>query len=51
VGLGNVRQRLALTCGPRAQLRIGPAAGGGCRAEIRVPVVTPQPAPAEVEST
>jgi hypothetical protein len=51
VGLGNVRQRLALTCGPRAQLTIAPAAGGGCRAEIRVPVVTPHPAPAEVEPT
>jgi LytS/YehU family sensor histidine kinase len=38
VGLSNVRQRLALTCGPRARLAIAPAAGGGCRAEIRVPV-------------
>jgi LytS/YehU family sensor histidine kinase len=51
VGLGNVRQRLALTCGPRARLVIAPAAGGGCRAEIRVPVVTPHHAPAEVEPT
>jgi hypothetical protein len=38
VGLTNVRQRLALTCGPRARMVIAPAAGGGCRAEIRVPL-------------
>lgn len=51
VGLTNVRQRVALTCGPRAQLALAPAAGGGCRAEIRVPLIaatsTPNAAPAD----
>ncbi len=37
VGLGNARQRLALTCGPEASLNIAPAPGGGCRAVIRLP--------------
>jgi signal transduction histidine kinase len=38
VGLSNARQRLFLTCGPHAQLHIGHAAQGGCRAEIRLPL-------------
>lgn len=37
VGLSNARQRLALNFGPAARLQIGPAAGGGCRAEISLP--------------
>ncbi len=37
VGLGNARQRLALNFGPAARLHIGPAPGGGCRAEITLP--------------
>jgi sensor histidine kinase YesM len=38
VGLANIRQRLALSCGPRARLTLEAAAGGGCRAEIRMPL-------------
>jgi signal transduction histidine kinase len=37
VGLANIRQRLALACGAAASLRISHAAGGGCRAELRLP--------------
>ncbi len=37
VGLSNARQRLALSSGAAARLHIGAAAGGGCRAEIRLP--------------
>jgi hypothetical protein len=37
VGLSNARQRLALNFGPAARLQIGPAPGGGCRAEISLP--------------
>ena len=37
VGLANARQRLALSGGAAARLHIGAAAGGGCRAEIRLP--------------
>jgi Histidine kinase len=40
VGLGNARQRLQLTCGASAQLTLGAAAGGGCRAEVRLPLPT-----------
>ena len=43
VGLTNIRQRLALTCGPRASLAVAAAAGGGCRAEIRIPLNLPDP--------
>ncbi len=38
VGLANVRQRLALTCGEGASLSLAPASGGGCRAVVRLPV-------------
>jgi K+-sensing histidine kinase KdpD len=38
VGLTNIRRRLALGCGPRARLTLEAANGGGCRAEIRVPL-------------
>ena len=38
VGLGNVRQRLQLTCGPAAQLTLGPAPGGGFRAHLQLPL-------------
>ena len=37
VGLANARQRLALSGGAAARLHVGAAAGGGCRAEIRLP--------------
>ena len=37
VGLANARQRLALSCGAAASLHIGPAPGGGCRAQIHLP--------------
>ena len=37
VGLANARQRLALSGGPRAQLHITRAAGGGCQARITLP--------------
>lgn len=37
VGLANVRQRLALAFGAAGQLTLQPVAGGGCRAEIRLP--------------
>jgi sensor histidine kinase YesM len=49
VGLTNVRQRLALTCGSRAQLTLAPAAGGGCRAEIRIPLTLQHHAEAQAE--
>jgi K+-sensing histidine kinase KdpD len=38
VGLANIRQRLALGCGARARLTLETAPGGGCRAEIRLPL-------------
>jgi hypothetical protein len=38
IGLGNVRQRLALACGPRASLTLGAAPGGGFRAELKLPL-------------
>jgi hypothetical protein len=41
VGLSNARQRLQLTCGSQAQLLLGAAPGGGCRAELRVPLKAP----------
>ncbi|MBA4178277.1 MAG: hypothetical protein C0505_17225 [Leptothrix sp. (in: Bacteria)] len=44
VGLGNARQRLALSCGDSARLQLSAAAGGGCRAEIRLPFVPADPA-------
>ncbi len=44
VGLSNLRQRLALTCGPSARLTLEAAAGGGCRAEIRIPLNPTAPA-------
>lgn len=44
IGLGNVRERLALAAGPAAHLTLGAAPGGGCRAEIRLPTaVSPSP--------
>jgi hypothetical protein len=45
LGLSNIRQRLALVCGPQASLAIAPAAGGGCRAELRMPLNAPPNAP------
>jgi LytS/YehU family sensor histidine kinase len=44
VGLTNLRQRLALTGGPAARLSLEAAAGGGCRAEIRIPLNPGPPA-------
>ena len=38
VGLANIRQRLSLACGDAAQLHIGPAEEGGCRAQLRLPL-------------
>ena len=44
IGLGNVRERLALAAGPAAHLTLGVAPGGGCRAEIRLPTsASPSP--------
>jgi len=40
-GLANIRQRLALSCGPGARLSLEAAAGGGCRAEISIPLKRP----------
>lgn len=40
LGLTNIRERLALTHGTAARLVLAPAAGGGCRAELRVPLAT-----------
>jgi LytS/YehU family sensor histidine kinase len=37
VGLGTVRERLALLAGAGSELRLGAATGGGCLAEIRLP--------------
>jgi len=39
VGLGNVRQRLMLSCGPSASLTLGAAPGGGFRAELKLPLI------------
>ena len=36
VGLTNVRQRLLLTCGAAAQLKLGAAPGGGFKAELSI---------------
>jgi signal transduction histidine kinase len=41
VGLSNARQRLQLTCGAQAQLVLTNAPGGGCRAELRIPLKAP----------
>jgi signal transduction histidine kinase len=38
VGLSNLRQRLLLTHGAQAQLRLGSALEGGCRAEVHLPL-------------
>lgn len=38
IGLTNIRERLALTQGPAARLTVAAAAGGGCRAELRLPL-------------
>ena len=43
LGLSNIRQRLALTCGPAAELRLGAAPGGGFRAQLTVPFVPTTP--------
>jgi signal transduction histidine kinase len=37
VGLGNIRQRLALACGSAAQLAVTAVPEGGCRAELQLP--------------
>jgi sensor histidine kinase YesM len=36
-GLTNCRERLALACGPQAQLRVRPGADGGCVATVTLP--------------
>jgi signal transduction histidine kinase len=36
-GLANCRARLALACGPQAQLRVQPGADGGCVASVLLP--------------
>ncbi|MDP2006591.1 MAG: histidine kinase [Rubrivivax sp.] len=38
VGLANARERLALHGGDSARLHVGAAPGGGCRAQIRLPL-------------
>ena len=43
VGLSNIRQRLALACGPAARLSLGAAPGGGFRAELLYPVSAATP--------
>jgi LytS/YehU family sensor histidine kinase len=40
VGLTNLRERLALAHGARATLSVGPAAGGGFRARLQLPLET-----------
>jgi LytS/YehU family sensor histidine kinase len=40
VGLANLRQRLALTCGDHATLTLGAAPGGGFGATLRLPLDT-----------
>jgi hypothetical protein len=37
-GLGNLRQRLQLGCGDDARLDLGPAPGGGFRAQLQLPL-------------
>ena len=44
VGLSNIRQRLALSCGSAARLQLGSAPGGGFRAELSLPANL-QPSP------
>jgi len=43
VGLTNVKQRLALACGPNASLTLGAAPGGGFRAELKLPSTPAKP--------
>jgi sensor histidine kinase YesM len=43
VGLANSRERLALTHGSAARLTLAAAEGGGCRAEVRVPISATEP--------
>jgi len=38
VGLTNIRARLALACGTKASLTLGPAPDGGFRAELQLPL-------------
>jgi signal transduction histidine kinase len=46
IGLANCRERLALTCGPRAGLRLRSGEAGGCVATLRLPrAALPPPAP------
>ncbi len=51
LGLRNTRTRLAQGFGPLAQLRLGPAATGGCEARIELPASAMPAASAAVSAT